>query len=161
MKRFARGSPLSFDQPAAYVFMWPIEMMLRFNANVANTFQEAANSWTERRREAAEDAIETFDKLVRSRDLGEAVTVQQEWLENSIRRIDEDFNSFAAETRDFSHRATEGARQAISRSSGVVRDTARAGEDAAESMHREGEEAHEAEGGNHNGKHSKSHKRAA
>ena len=141
MKDFARGSPLSFDQPPARMFAWPLEMMLRFNASVANAIQESAVNWAQRRQEAAEEAVETFERLVHCRDLGEAVSIQQEWLENNIRRLDEDFGALANQGANLSHRAASSARDAVGKSSHAARAGARQAEETAESMAREGEEA--------------------
>lgn len=165
MKRFATESPLSFDQPAARMFMWPFEMMLRFQANIARSVQDSTVGWAQRRQEAADDAMETFDRLIHSRDLGEAVTIQQKWLDNSIRRLDEDFNWFASEGSKLAHKATATARQTVGQSSDAMRDTARRAEDSVESMGRGLEEAADSASREtkHNGKQSKSrehHRRA-
>ena len=143
MKDFARGSLLSADQPPARMFVWPLEMMLRFNANVANALQETAMSWAQRRQEAADDAIETFERLVHCRDIGEAVSIQQEWVENNIRRLDEDFGALAHQGANLSRRAAVTAREAVGKSSDAARAGARHGEHAVDSMRREGEEAQE------------------
>ncbi|HEY3917663.1 MAG TPA: hypothetical protein VGL83_07705 [Stellaceae bacterium] len=133
--------------------------MLRFQANVANAFQESTLGWVQRRQEAAEDAIETFDRLMRSRDIGEAVAIQQEWLEGLIRRLDEDFSGLASESANMSRKAAATARDAVGQSSAAARAGARdiadiapstrhAAEEAPNGAHRETEE-----GGN--GKHAK------
>ena len=141
MKEFARESLLSFDQPPARMFAWPLEMMLRFNASMANAIQESTVNWAQRRQEAAEEAVETFERLVHCRDLGEAVSIQQEWVENNIRRLDEDFGALAHQGANLSHRAASTARDAVGKSSQAARAGARRAEETAESMAREGEEA--------------------
>lgn len=141
MKDFARESLLSFDQPSARMFAWPLEMMLRFNASVANAIQESTVNWAQRRQEAAEDAVETFERLVHCRDLGEAVSIQQEWVENNIRRLDEDFGALAHQGANLSHRAASSARDAVGKSSEAARAGAHQAEETAESLAREGEEA--------------------
>jgi len=166
MKDFARESLLSFDQPPARMFAWPLEMMLRFNASVANALQESTVNWAHRRQEAAEDAVETFDRLVHCRDLGEAVSIQQEWVENNIRRLDEDFGAIAHQGANLSRRAASTARDAVGRSSEVARAGARQAEETAESVGREGEEAEqsgrqETEETHRRGRGRNNHKRAA
>ena len=166
MKEFARESLLSFDQPPARMFAWPLEMMLRFNASVANAIQESTVNWAQRRQEAAEDAVETFERLVHCRDLGEAVSIQQEWVENNIRRLDEDFGALAHQGANLSHRAASSARDAVGKSSHAARAGARQAEETAESMAREGEEAeqsarHESEGSHHRGRARNNNKRTA
>jgi len=166
MKEFARESLLSFDQPPARMFAWPLEMMLRFNASMANAIQESTVNWAQRRQEAAEDAVETFERLVHCRDLGEAVSIQQEWVENNIRRLDEDFGALAHQGANLSHRAASSARDAVGKSSHAARAGARQAEETAESMAREGEEAeqsarHESEGSHHRGRARNNNKRTA
>jgi len=165
MKDFARESLLSFDQPPARMFVWPLEMMLRFNATMANAIQESTLGWAQRRQQAPEDAVETFDRLVHCRDLGEAISIQQEWVENNMRRLDEDFGALAHQGANLSHRAASSARDVVDKSSHAAREGARQAEETAEAMGREGEEAEqnarqESEESHHRGR-GRNHKRAA
>ena len=165
MKDFARESLLSFDQPPARMFVWPLEMMLRFNATMASAIQESTLGWAQRRQQAAEDAVETFDRLVHCRDLGEAISIQQEWVENNMRRLDEDFGALAHQGANLSHRAASSARDVVDKSSHAAREGARQAEETAEAMGREGEEAEqnarqESEESHHRGR-GRNHKRAA
>jgi len=141
MRGFAREPLLSADQPPTRMFVWPFEMMLRFQANVANAIQETTVSWAQRRREAAQDVVETFERLVHCRDIGEAVSIQQEWLENNLRRLDEDFDALAHQGANLSHRAAASAREAVGQSSDAARAGARQAEQVGESVRRQGEEA--------------------
>jgi hypothetical protein len=141
MKNFARESLLSSDQPSARMFVWPLEMMLRFNASIANAIQESTVSWAQRRQEAADNAVETFERLVHCQDLGEAVSIQQEWVENNIRRLDQDFGALTDQGANLSHRAASTARDAVGKSSHAARAGARQIEERAEALGREGEEA--------------------
>lgn len=130
MKRFARETPSSFDLPPAHLFFWPLEMMLRFQANVVNTLHETTAAWAQRRQEAAENAIETFDRLVHSGGIGEVITIQQQWFEGSIRRFDEDLNAIAIQSANMSpanmsYKAAADASEAVSRSVDAVREDAR------------------------------------
>lgn len=143
MKQIAQESPLSPDQPPVRMFVWPVEMMLHFHANLANTVQESALSWMQRRQEAADDAVKAFDRFVHCRDIGEAVTIQQEWLENSIRRLNEDFGAFANQSANLSRDAASMSKEAFGRSADAARAGIRNGEHAAESMRAEGTEAQE------------------
>ncbi|HXR86262.1 MAG TPA: phasin family protein [Stellaceae bacterium] len=153
------------DQPTARLFAWPLEMMLRFNANVANAIQENTVSWAQRRQQAAEDAVETFERLVHCRDIGEAVSIQQEWVENNIRRLDEDFGALAHQGATLSRRAASTARDAVGKSANVARAGARQAEETADSMRHEGQEAEqsaqqETEESHRHGR-GRNHKRAA
>ena len=143
MRNFAREALLSPDQPPTRMFVWPFEMMLRFNATIANAIQESTVSWAQRRQKAAEDAIETFERLVHCHDLSEAVSIQQEWVENNIRRLDEDFGALAHQGANLSHRAASTARDVVGKSSHAARLGAHQAEEAAAFVSREGEEAQE------------------
>jgi hypothetical protein len=166
MKRFARESSSAFEQPPARMFLWPLEMMLRFNANMANTLQQTTVAWAQRRQEAADDAIQTFDRLIHSRDVGEAVGVQQEWFEGSIRRLDDDLNAIASQTANLSHKAGSTAREAVAQSSSAVRDEASQAEQTGSGNGHNPEESNDERGQetHHGGKHSKvreHHRRAS
>jgi len=139
MKNFARGSPFS-DLTPTRMFVWPLEMMLRFNASIANAVQESTVSWAQRRQEATENAAETFERLVRCRDLGEAVSIQQEWIENNIRRLDENFGALADQGTKLTRRAASTARDAFGESSNAAREVTREAEET-ESMVRDSKEA--------------------
>ena len=141
MKDFAKESLLSYELPPTRMFVWPWEMMLRFNASMASAIQESTVNWAQRRQEAADEAVETFERLVQCRDLGEAVSIQQEWVENNIRRLDEDFGALADQGANLSHRAASGARDAVGKSSHAARAGARQIEESAEATGRAGEEA--------------------
>jgi hypothetical protein len=139
MRNFARGSPFS-DLPPTRMFVWPLEMMLRFNASIANAVQESTVTWAQRRQEATRNAAETFERLIRCRDLGEAVSIQQEWIENNIRRLDNDFGVIAEQSASLSHRAASTARDAIGESSRAAQAVTREADETGESMVRESKE---------------------
>ncbi|MBO0798944.1 MAG: hypothetical protein J2P31_08970 [Blastocatellia bacterium] len=166
MRRFERESALFFDQPSARMFFWPVEMMLRFHANMANTLQATTVAWAHRRQEAADDAIKTIDRFVRSRDIEEAVTAQREWLEGSIRRLDQDFHAIASQTTHFSRTAASTAREAVAQSSDVVRNETSQAEQIVkgnghDSEQSNDESSHETPRGRKHSKSRKHHKRAS
>lgn len=72
MTNFDSVSPPSSASRGMELFTQPIEIFLWLNAGVINVFQSATVSWMQRRQEAARDAIASFEKLVHSRDFGEA-----------------------------------------------------------------------------------------
>lgn len=84
----------------------PIEIILRFNAGIINAFQSATVSWMRRRHEAARDTAESFEKLAHCHDIGEAVTIQREWVRRSLNRLDQDFSPLATQTSDMLHEAS-------------------------------------------------------
>ena len=93
---FASVSMPSSDTAIVEIFTQPIEIILRFNADVINAFQSAPVSWVQRRQEAQKDTIAAFEKLSHCGDIGEAMTIQREWVKRSMRRLDEDFSSLTS-----------------------------------------------------------------
>jgi hypothetical protein len=104
MTEAAPASMRSSNQ-GAEIFVQPIEIILRFNAGIVNAFQSATVGWMQRRQEAARDTIESFGKLVHCRDIGEALTIQREWVQRSMHRLDEDLSPLAVQTPDLLHEA--------------------------------------------------------
>jgi hypothetical protein len=97
---YASVSTSSPGNRSAEIFTQPIEIILRINAGIINAFQSATVGWMQRRQEAARDTIESFEKLVHCRDIGEAMTIQREWVKRSMHRLDEDFSPLAGQTPD-------------------------------------------------------------
>jgi hypothetical protein len=154
MKRFGRDASSPFDGGSARMFVWPFEMMLRFNANMANALHESTVAWAERRQEAAEQTADAFERLVQSRDLVEAVTIHQEWLENSIRRLDEDVNAAANQGTKIARGATSTAKEGIQRTSDATRAGAQHAEDLPEAAREHAEKPKEGGETSNNGRHS-------
>lgn len=119
MINFASMSAHLPDNRGAELFTRPIEMILEFNVGLINTFQSATASWMRRRQEAARDIIESFEKLIHCRDIGEAMTVQREWVERSIHRLDEDLNPLANHTETLREAASAEGASAEAASAGV------------------------------------------
>ena len=152
MDRFARERQLGQLQAPTRLFVWPFEMMLRLQANMVSAIRESTESWAERRQEAADDAVRSFERLIHCKDIGEAVTIQQEWLEGTIQRVSEDFSAFANQNAAISRDAASSAREAGTRTfygaRAAARQVARAGESshAEEESDTEGEAEGELEG---------------
>jgi len=100
---FPPGSTRSPGNRGAEIFTQPIEIILRFNAGIVNAFQSATVSWMQRRQEAARDTIDSFEKLVCCRDIGEAMTIQREWVKRSMHRLDKDLSPLADQAPDMVH----------------------------------------------------------
>jgi len=92
---------------------WPIESWLQFQADLFSAAEPALTSWLARRGEAACSALETMARLTVSRDLGEALAAQNEWLDGVLARINLDLHGM------------------IEQAQAVTRCTARATQDAA------------------------------
>jgi hypothetical protein len=160
----APPAPTRSGNSGAEIFVQPIEMILRFNAGIANAFQSATVGWMQRRQEAARDIIESFGKLVRCRDIGEAMTIQREWVQRSMHRLDEDLSPLAIQTPDLLHEAASAGATALAAAPETAPSTASAVEShehAAEQTQQkaqspEKEQAPEKERPNHRTKRAKS-----
>ena len=95
MTNFPSIFPPSPGNPIAESFTRPIETILRFNVDVISAFQSATVSWVQRRQEAVKDTVAAFEKLIRSRDISEAMAIQRDWVQRSMHRLDEDLNLIA------------------------------------------------------------------
>lgn len=98
-------------------FTRPLDAILRFNVDVINSFQSAAINWVRRRQEAIKDTAECFESLIRSRDISEAMTIQREWVQRSMHRLDKDLSPVAIQTSEMVSEAAFAEQSAIARMS--------------------------------------------
>jgi len=105
--------PPSPDNSIAESFTRPIETILRFNVDVISSFQSATVGWVRRRQEAVMDSVASFEKLIRSQDIGEVMTIQREWAQRSMRRLDEDLSPVAIQTSETLKEGASAAERAV------------------------------------------------
>jgi len=109
-----------FEAPVTRMIGWPVEFWLRTQTGILKAAEPVATGWIERRREAATAALNTFEKLANCSDLQEAATIQRDWFEGSMRRLDTDLHAFADQAVAFSQEAMAATRYAAQTSSEVV-----------------------------------------
>jgi hypothetical protein len=129
VNRFVRERQLGTHQAPARLFVWPFEMMLRLQANMAGAIRESTENWMERRQKAAGDALEALERLIHCNDIGEAVAIQQEWLEGTIQRASDDIDAFANQGAAISREAASSAQEAGTRTFYSAHAAARQAED--------------------------------
>lgn len=139
MDRYERQRQPGFEQVPGRLFVWPFEIMLRFQAHVVSSIRESTESWMERRQQAADGAIEALERLMQCRDIGEAITIQQEWLEETFQRASEDIDTFAKQGAAISHEAASSTKETGSKAFYGARAAARQLQRAGESLQAEGE----------------------
>lgn len=105
---------------------WPVEAWLRCQEGVLKASEPAAMGWIERRREGVNAAFSTFEKLAKCSDLQEAATIQRDWLEGTMRRLDSDLHALADQAVALSHEAMAATRYAAQTSSDIVNLTTQA-----------------------------------
>ena len=103
---------------------WPVEAWLRCQEGVLKATEPAAMGWIERRREGANAAFSTFEKLAKCSDLQEVVSIQRDWFEGTMRRFDSDLHALADQAVALSHEAMAATRYAAQTSSDMVNLTA-------------------------------------
>ena len=113
MTNFPSILPPSPDNSIAESFTRPIETILRFNVDVISSFQSATVGWVRRRQEAVTDSVASFEKLLRSQDISEAMTIQREWAQRSMRRLDEDLTPVAIQTSEMLKEEVSGGERAV------------------------------------------------
>jgi Phasin protein len=95
----------------------PVEMWLRAQTSLLKAVEPVATGWIERRREAATAAFDALEKLSRCNDLQELCSVQRDWFEATIRRLDTDMHALADQAVVLSQEAMSATRYAAQTSS--------------------------------------------
>jgi hypothetical protein len=82
--------------------------------------EPVTTGWLERRREAMTATFDTMERLAHCRDLTEAASIQRGWFEESMKRLDNDFNALTDQALAVSREAMAATRHAAQSSSDVV-----------------------------------------
>jgi phasin protein len=109
-----------FDGSVARMMSWPFEAWLRAQAEILKASGPVAAGWLERRRAAAASTLDTIERLAHCSDLKEAAAIQRGWLEESMKRLDSDFNAFADQALAISRETMSATRSAAQSSADVV-----------------------------------------
>lgn len=109
-----------FDASFARMLGWPVEAWLRAQAGILQASQPVATGWLERRRAAATATLETIERLAACNDLKEAASIQRNWFEDSMKRLDSDLHAFADQALAVSREAMSATRYAAQTSADVV-----------------------------------------
>jgi len=89
---------LGLDSSLANMATRPLEIWLRWQADILRAVEPASVAWLERRREGAATALEALEKLARCADLTEAAAVQRDWLDGAVRRLRADVAALTDQT---------------------------------------------------------------
>lgn len=98
------------DMSVTAMIGWPMEAWLRCQAAMIDAAQPVAAGWIERRREGATAALDAFARLASCGDLQEAASIQREWLEGTMKRLDADLHAIADHTAAVSQEALSATR---------------------------------------------------
>ena len=112
------GAPASFpgvDARMTRMMAWPVELWLRSQADMIKAAEPVATGWLERRREDAEAALRALERLSTCPGLSDAATVQREWLDGAMRRLEADMRALTGPATFWSHETITAAREATER----------------------------------------------
>ena len=99
---------------------WPLDTWLRCQAGMLKATEPIANGWIERRRQGANAAFDAFEKLAACGDIREAASVQREWFEGSMKRLDADLRAFVEHATSLSQEAVAATRREAEIASAVT-----------------------------------------
>ena len=109
-----------FDPSIARMLSWPVEAWLRAQAGILQASEPVASGWLERRRAAATATLDTIERLATCNDLKEAASIQRNWFEDSMKRLDSDLHALADQALAVSHEAMSATRYVAQTSADVV-----------------------------------------
>jgi hypothetical protein len=96
---------LRLDGSITQMMTRPIEIWLRWHHDLLKAVEPATMGWLERRRQSAGAAFEALEKLVRCTDLGEAASIERDWIDGAIKRFNSDIAAAAERTVTLSQEA--------------------------------------------------------
>jgi hypothetical protein len=104
---------LRLDGSITQVMTRPFEIWLRWHQDLLKAAEPVTIGWLERRRESTDAALAALEKLVRCTDLGEAASIQREWIDGAVKRLNSDITSLTEQTVALSQEAVAVTRYAI------------------------------------------------
>jgi len=117
---FSVGEFLRPDFPVMQLMTRPFEFWLRRQHDVLTAVEPVTLGWLERRREAARAMLEAIEKLASCGDLSEVASIQRDWLEGAMKRLESDIQALTEQAKVFSLEAVSATRYAAQTSSEVV-----------------------------------------
>jgi hypothetical protein len=96
---------LRFDGSITQMMARPFEIWLRWQQDLLKAAEPVTIGWLERRRESASASLEALEKLVRCSDLGEAASIQRDWVDGAIKRLNSDIAVLTEQTVALSQEA--------------------------------------------------------
>jgi len=103
---------LRLDGSVTQMMARPFEIWLRWHNDLLKAVEPVTVGWLERRRESAGAALEALEKLVRCTDLGEAASIQRDWIDGAVKRLNSDIAALTEQTMALSQEAVAVTRYA-------------------------------------------------
>ncbi len=114
----SRGAVVSFpdfDAPMMRMIAWPVQLWLRSQADMIKAAEPVATGWLERRREDAEATLQALGRLSARPGLSDAATIQREWLDGVMRRLEADITALTGPATFWSHETITATQEAAQR----------------------------------------------
>lgn len=86
---------LAADTQSLMSLAWPLEHLLQLQAELLKAAEPGINSWLNRRREGTTAVLQACEKLAACRDFGDALSIQSEWVDGAMKRLDLDVQALA------------------------------------------------------------------
>src|SRR5215469_7188487 len=104
------------------------DLWIETQANAFKRFDEVAQRWLDRRREALDATRQSLEEMRGSSDLGECMRIQSEWVLGSMRRLTADFVELSGVALNLAQGATT---QMARAAEGAAHDMGQAGRELA------------------------------
>src|SRR5579864_9533963 len=91
----AQARSLAVDPQNLLSLAWPLDHLLHLQAELLKAAEPSLNGWLDRRREGTTAVLRAFEKLAACRDFGEALSIQSEWIDGAMKRLDRDVQALA------------------------------------------------------------------
>ena len=99
---------------------WPIDHWLQWQAEFLKIAAPSLNGFLDRRREALSATLRAGEKLAACRDLDDALSIQSEWAEGALKRLELDIEAAAEHAIALSHCTADATRRAAQTTSEVA-----------------------------------------
>ncbi len=101
-----------FNGAAMQWAVWPMQLWLQWQADMLKAVAPTATDWMTRRREGTEAALHALERLCACHNVGEASTVQKEWIEDETKRLESDIRALSNSTLLWSRESAKTSRPA-------------------------------------------------
>jgi hypothetical protein len=109
----AHLTDLSRIEGMTQIWTRPLEACLRWQAEMLKATEPMAIGWFERQLEATHMTLDTVERLSRCSDLGEAATIQREWIDGTVKRLTTELAKFTEQATSLSREAVSATRDAM------------------------------------------------
>jgi len=96
---------LRFDGSIVQMMARPVEIWLHWHNDLLKAVEPATLGWLQRRRDGVDAALAALERLARCADLGEAASIQSDWIDGAIKRLNSDMAALTEQAITLSQEA--------------------------------------------------------